>query len=116
MQDIYWTGSAVTPGPITAPDDPAQCTGYLVCYDEDGNVEAGVSISIRQTAASQTTGYAFDTATRSEVSDANGLVQFTGLWQGATYHAWRGTSETARVSVTIPAAATYALPVILGQG
>jgi hypothetical protein len=98
---------------ITPSDDPAQCTGYLTCYDEDGNAEAGVSITIKQTAASQATAYAFDSVSRTEVSAANGLVQFTGLWQGANYKLWRGGG--ASVSVTIPAAATYALPVVLGS-
>jgi hypothetical protein len=115
MQDIYWTGSAVTPGPITAPDDPAQCTGYLVCYDEDGNAESGVEIKIRQTAvgSANANAYAFDSTIRTEVSDANGLVQFTGLWQLSTYKIWRGLGTA--VSVTIPEAATYALPSVLGE-
>lgn len=98
---------------LTPSDDPAQCTGYLTCYDEDGNPEEGVQIKIRQTAASQTTAYAFDSATRTELSDATGLVQITGLWQGGTYKMRRGDGDL--VTVVIPAAATYALPVVLGK-
>jgi hypothetical protein len=114
MQDTYWTGSAITPGPITPPVLPSQCTGYLTCYDPNGVAEPGVVISMKQETASQTTSYAFDNTIRTETSDADGLVQFTGLWQGATYKMRRGNGPW--ISITIPAASTYAMPVVFGSG
>jgi hypothetical protein len=115
QESFYWSGTAIVPGPITLPADPAQCTGYLVCYDAEGNAESGVRIRARQMAApaSAGTAYAFDGKERVEVSDANGYVEFLGLWRGGTYRFRRGNGEWREV--VIPNAETYAIAALLGQ-
>lgn len=98
---------------LTASTDPNASTGYLTCYDEDGEAQSGVVIYCQQTAALSGSAYACSGAVRSETSDATGLVQFTNLWQGAQYAVWRGTGTP--VKVVVPDATTFALPSILGQ-
>jgi hypothetical protein len=121
--------TAVTP---TA-SDPGFITGYLYCYDEEGAVEQGVSLQL----ALYTPGsdaYGYDSRTRTATSDANGLVEFTNLFPGATYMLRRGNRKQWNANpdesyalaenvaqswkkVTIPANASdpYALPALWGE-
>lgn len=75
---------------VTPPASALVATGVMVVYDEMGVLEEGASISIKLTVGPGDDGYGWDTATRTEVSDADGLVEFTGMIRGATYQVWRG--------------------------
>lgn len=77
---------------VSPPASALVATGIMVVYDEDGAKEQGASISIKLTAGPGTAGYGFDTATRTDVSDADGLVTFPGMIRGATYSVWRGVA------------------------
>jgi hypothetical protein len=92
---------------------PDQSTGYVYCYNEDGEIEEDVVINIQITATAETDGFTFDTVIRTEASDANGLVEVTGLWIGATYRARRWDGDWH--SFIVPNAASFALPAMLGR-
>ena len=94
--------------------NPGQVTGFLHVYDENGAVEASVTISLR-TLSSPGEGMALDAATRTATSDANGLVTFINLFVGTTYDIRRGTDRPWK-SVSIPSTASgsIALDNILG--
>lgn len=93
--------------------DPGQSTGWVYCYDDEGNAEADVSISVQLTATPETDSYAFDTVVRVVTSEVDGLAEFTGLWIGATYRARRYNGPW--YSFVVPNAASFALPVLLGR-
>jgi hypothetical protein len=99
------------------PSEPGQTTGYLVCYDEDGVVEVGTSVSMAARKPGSSTGLGLDDTTRTVLSDANGLVEFANLFKGERYSIWRGTDSSKAIEVTIPAAAgaTYELPSVAGR-
>ena len=103
----------MTPQVVTPAALPSQATGTLVCYDESGVAEASVSIYLQQIAAPEGHGSAFDTAIRTLTSDGSGIVTATGLWRGGRYNAWRGTS-IVKVPFTVPEAASFNLPAVLG--
>jgi hypothetical protein len=92
-------------------------TGYLTVLDQEGLPEeaAQIKLVVREVPSS-VAGLAFDGQTRTEVSDAAGLVEFANLVKGVTYSMQRGTSKKSYL-VTIPADAgdTYPLPSIIGQ-
>lgn len=81
------------------PSQPGKRTGYYVCLNEDGIAEAGVTVECWCYYAPGA-GLALDSAVRSEVSDADGLVQFTNMVVGARYYVRRG--EGRKEAVTIP--------------
>jgi len=100
-------------------------TGVLTVYDEDHNAESGVTISCQMTAGPGTAGNALDTKVRTQASTVAGLVQFENLIRGATYQVWRSTftsssvfgavaTSNAKVSFTVPDAASFDLPEIIG--
>jgi hypothetical protein len=97
-----------------APSPPGLVTGYLCCYDEQGQIEPGVTIRLRQTAAVSGTGVGYDSASRTAVSDATGLVQFAGLFPGAKYQIRRETGSWYDSTIDAGATDPYALPSILG--
>ncbi len=89
---------------------PTLVTGFLYTYDEDGVVEAGVTVNIRFITLAGT-GFAFDTAIRTATSAADGLVSFTNLFPGADYELRRETNGTWKtVTVASDASSTFALP------
>ena len=113
--------------------DPGFITGYLYCYDDEGVVEEDVYVYMVIYDEDDEEARGYDTAIRSEKTDATGLVQFTNLFPGATYMLRRGETkiwtqlETSYYrlntntlqkwrSVTIPADASspYALPNLFG--
>ena len=98
------------------PSTPPEITAYLTAIDNNGIIQSGVDVSI-QYVKPYGTGTAFDGTLRTETSDVNGLVQFTGLVVGATYRLSRGASRRHPISVHIPTDATspYALPSIVGD-
>jgi hypothetical protein len=97
------------------PSDSGQVTGVLTCFDEGGKAEANVTITLKQTAVAEATGDAYDAAERTETSNAKGLVQFTGLFAGATYKWRRGISERW-YTVTIAANAVGSVSLTSGLG
>jgi len=88
---------------VTPTASPDQVTGFLTCFDEEGAVEEDAAISLTQTAVGEATGIGYDGTVRTETSDETGLVQFPGLFIGATYQVWRGNARRDAVSFTIPA-------------
>jgi hypothetical protein len=92
-----------------APSDPGFTTGYLVCYDETGQPEAGVQVQVQSLMPPANSGIVLDGTIRTNTSNADGLVQFPNLVRGATYQFRRGT-QGRWVPVRIPADAPDVLP------
>lgn len=105
------TLSSLTISPSTP---PSRTTGYLFCYSEAGVVESGVTISLYMDAPPGSHGLAVDSATRTEVSDANGFVQFADLWKGGAYRLKRGSGNWYSFTVPSNAGASIELLSILG--
>lgn len=84
-QTYSMTAVTITPSPAD------QVTGYLTTYDENGDVEADVDVTLRIKSAPSDAGFALDSADRVATSDVNGLVEFPGMFPGARYSIWRGT-------------------------
>lgn len=81
---------------ITPPSSALVATGVMIVYDEFGEIEEDVPISVQMTAGPGTAGYALDTKARTETSAATtGLIEFAGLIRGATYAIWRADSAAA---------------------
>ena len=79
------------------PSDPPEVTGYLYCYDQFGNAQAGVPHTIvLQTAPSGDTGASLSQRPRTVVSASDGLVEFTGLVQEAVYTVKRADGPQTR--------------------
>lgn len=94
---------------------PTFTTGYLTCYDQNGNVAAGIQIIASFVQAGSTdTGHSYASTSVTQTSDVNGLVQFQ-LAVGATYRFTRGTSGPSYiVNVPVNAGSTYALNPLIG--
>lgn len=108
-QGIFYVRGDYTLTPAGTPD---QTTGYATCYDENGDPEAGEIVTLELVSfSSATNGNTFDRTARTATSDANGLVQFDGLFQGAIYRARRGTGPWK--VFTADAADTTPIPVFL---
>jgi hypothetical protein len=99
-------------------------TGYMVVYDEFGELEANVPITVSMSAGRGTAGYALDTKSRTVLSNVAGYVQFTGLIRGATYSVRRGGSATPSPgsfsggamgqSFVVPYVASFSMPEVIG--
>lgn len=98
----------------SAPASPSCSTGTLVCIGTDGEPEANVAITFKQTSIPSTDGYAYDGREFQATSDANGLVQHTGFIIGASYQARRAGGEWT-TAFTIANAASFTLPEMLGR-
>ena len=96
-ETITYTMSQIVPTPST----PGLITGYLVCYDNEGVVESGVTVYLKQLEPATDSGVAYDGDVRSAVSDAEGLVEFTGLFLGGRYHVYRDQLDERPVMFTI---------------
>lgn len=107
----------VSPSPV------GYVTGYTYCYTVDGKPEPGVLMSAVLVAppASLPAPAALDTDVWTVTSDANGLAQFVGMLQGATYAVYRGRSVGNQVQLVTPVYAGTAtppplqLPVVIGE-
>jgi hypothetical protein len=92
---------------------PGQSTGWIYCYNYNGELESNVVIQVQQTATPEVDSYAFDSAVYAETSNADGFVEFPGLWIGATYKARRNSGTWH--SFIVPDATDFALPAMLGR-
>lgn len=106
---------SLSPVSISA-SSPGKTTGYWTCFDEDGNPEEGASVSIAVAeTASTVSGNSYDSKTRTELSAANGVVQFTNMHKGVTYRIQRGTNgPTYLVTVPLTAGGSVALDSFIG--
>lgn len=66
------------------PSEPGMATGYVICYDEAGQVESGVEVEAKLVEL-RGFGVAGDAAVRQATSGENGLVEFPGLLAGGKY-------------------------------
>lgn len=101
---------------ITA-SDPDKTTGYTTVFSEAGAAEQNVTVyATLRKGVPDSKGVLYDQTERSATSDANGLVQFTNMFKGATYGVRRGTSAN-EILVTIPTSAggTYEFPSFFGN-
>lgn len=95
-------------------------TGYLVTYDETGEIESGVSIYSELTKAPRTPGgMSYDSKITTNISDVSGLVEIPGLVKGGTYRIWRGQRKASATDnlyvIPTSAGATYELPSHIGR-
>jgi hypothetical protein len=112
VEAVTYSMAAVT---ITAPPTPTTATGILTILNEEGVAEQNVTISCQIESGPGTAGLGYDRKVWSEVSDVNGLVQFAGMVQGATYSVWRGEQRDATAaSVTVPVATSFNIAELLG--
>jgi hypothetical protein len=93
--------SAESNAVIVAPSTPPEVTGYLTCLDQFGNALAGVTHTLVQIASPSGrgvsgSGFSFSTIPRTAVSASNGLVQFTGMTEGATYTIQRSSGTPVK--------------------
>ena len=92
-------GEQVPDGPVVVipPPLPGQTTAWTVCYDEEGQVEAGVEITIICTKS--TDGGAFDSTPVVLTSDEDGLASGPiPRGAGLTFTARRGSGRAVRFS------------------
>lgn len=120
---VWWTGTLAGPPPPPS-SSPEQVTGYFYTYDPAGAIEEDVEIhsyakdiiALTDDEAEVQIGYALDTTIRTVISDADGLVEFPGLFKGVTYSFKRGTSGSEyQITIPVDAADPYELPSILGM-
>lgn len=98
---------------VIGPSDPGKRTGYLVCYDQNGDVESGVAVECWCVYAPNT-GLALDSQIRTATSDVDGVVQFANMIVGAKYRVKRGdNSQVYNVEVATGTGA-FAINSIVG--
>lgn len=99
---------------VTLPaSDVDKVTGYLYAEDNEGTREAGVDVTLTLHLLAGS-GLAVDSEARTETSDAEGLVAFTGLTPGATYKLMREGGTERLVIIPSTATVSYLLPSVKG--
>jgi hypothetical protein len=102
---------------ITPPPNASTTTGVMTVYDEEGNVEESVVISVQIIDGPGTAGLGYDSAVWAEMSSALGVVEFAGIIKGATYQIWRGTSKADMQTFTAPTSGdSFDLAEVIGRG
>lgn len=115
-------------------DDALFSTGWLICYDEDGERENGVPITVTLKSGAGVAGIGLDTESRTKETatvnvsgeDVPGYVEFPGFRRGATYSVSRGgvvsapnpfaiRSSTGGPTFVVPDAASFAITEVLGK-
>ena len=86
-------------GSATLPTTAEQAVGRTITYDEQGDPESGVSVTVKVYDFPDAKGVVADDKVWTVVSDANGLVQFDALFKGWTYKIWRGSIKDQRTFV-----------------
>jgi hypothetical protein len=95
-----FTGTA-TAG--AAPTTPGTLIGQIVTLDEQGAVEAAVSVSVQMIEGPGDRGVCYDSLVWTVTSDGAGLAEFDGIIPGARYSRWRGTTDRYKTFIA-PAA------------
>jgi hypothetical protein len=116
-----WAAGSLTSG-VIPPSTPGLVTGYLYTYDENGAIQAGVTVTSQvvgfggsDASVAIQTGFALDETVRTATSDGAGLVSFTNLFKGVVYKFKRGGSQkTYQVEVKATATDPFPLPSIIG--
>jgi hypothetical protein len=113
------TGTLHTPA---AHPNPLKSTGQYVCYDEMGQEESGVPVTVRLIKAPPgIDGMMLDKAPWTVTSDGDGIVEFgptvqdpdAGLFRGGIYAVKRGDSTEER-RIEIPDEASFNMKTFLG--
>ena len=99
---------------IPSPSGPTFSTGYIYCYDTDGELESNVQIYCRLLSGTGLAGYAFDTTEFIIVSDSDGLATHNGFSRGAKYRFRRGLNGPL-ATMSIPDSDSFELPGIIGS-
>lgn len=115
--------SGVTPITVSmtavtiTPSAGDRTTLWTVCLDEDNQPEEGVSCTLTmKVGPPDETGVFYDRKPRIEVSDADGLVEFTDEIPGASYSLSRGGADVPfGFTVSPDAGATWPIPSNLGK-
>ena len=99
-----------------AASDVDKTTGYTYTLNSSGVATQGIAVDIQAAYSGQwsAAGVVHAGTSRSETSDADGLVEFTNLVQGGEYDISSVSGETIRVTVPTDAGATYQLPTVVG--
>jgi hypothetical protein len=98
--ETYAMGIVVIP-----PSGAGRLTGFLYTYDENGEEEANVPVTLEAIKIPATvTGIALDGLPRTETSAIDGLTVFTNLFNGVTYRLTRGDGIPVRITVPLTAA------------
>lgn len=100
---------------VITPSEAGFSTGYATVYDENGDVESGVSVTVRCVAAPIGSGLLLDSAERTVISNGSGLVEFANMIQGAKYEIQRAGDGDSWRRVIVPATSTFALDNYLGK-
>jgi hypothetical protein len=101
------------------PSDPGFITGYCYCYDQNGNLLAGVEVMLELLAFLDTPdwddelGVAGYGAPRIGTSDSSGLVTFTNMFTGVQYRIYGGTGAPRTFVVPSGATSPHKLPSIV---
>lgn len=98
-----------------APADPTLSTGSVLCVDTNGDPQESVIIYTRMTTAPTTDGYAYSARTFTMTSGADGVASHAGFVRTAGYRSKRGKDGKESDEYTVPDAANFSLPEILGQ-
>lgn len=98
---------------IPAPAGANFATGYVYCYDNEGNLISNVNIFAQQLAGPGDDGFAYNTQRIQFTSVSGGLASFNAFVQGGRYNLWRNAGE--KIVVNIPESSNFALPEILGR-
>lgn len=107
--------ATLTPIVITPATEPGRTTGYVLCFDNDNELAAGIEITVKlDHTAAGTVGLSHSDAEQSATSIAGGLCQIPKMLQLATYRAKRGDGPWGRPFKTRNTTTTP-LPEILGH-
>jgi hypothetical protein len=106
---ISGTAAAITPS------SPGMTTGYLTCYDANGEAAPGQIVELRIVGAPGDSGAAIDNSIRSATSDSNGLVSFANLIYGSRFQVkYEGGAWSDHG--TVPSSGdTFAIPDVIGH-
>lgn len=107
--------ATMSPTGTITPSAAPWTTGYWTVYKDTGDIDPGAIIELQTSAPPSGSGLILEDKIRQGVADAQGVVQFTKLFAGATYIVNRQDSKR-KFTVVIPAnaGASIALGNILG--
>lgn len=111
--DLWWfnTSRERLPTIIVTPSNTPHTTGWVICYDIEGNPVANVTLFIRIIAGPGSGSY--PGTAKPIVSDANGLAEYMGHIRGARYRIRRGNGP--EYEYTAPDEDSFELPEQIGK-